>query len=226
VPQALDKVPKSHTHEKHQVTGERYYLYVPSSYDPQKKYPLVITLHGTPYWDTAWQQIYEWRSLAEKRNFIVAAPKLDSTQGILPVIESFWMKNLQDDERTILALREELCSRFSINTDRILLTGFSAGGYPMYYTGLRNPDKFHMLIARACNSDQRIFDSIDLKADYKRIPIVIFVGKDDLSPIMDQSWAAFRWLRRHGWNRKNSRLKQLKGGHLRRPETCHDFWSP
>ena len=37
VHQAWDKVPHSHTREKNQVTGEAYYLYVPSSYDEQKK---------------------------------------------------------------------------------------------------------------------------------------------------------------------------------------------
>lgn len=225
VPQALEETPKSYTTETNEITGKDFYLYVPSTYDSQKKYPLVITLHGTPPWDTAFLQIHEWKALAEKKQFIVAVPTLRSTQGILPVIESLWLKDLQKDEETILTLRRQLLSCYSIDEKQILLTGFSAGGYPMYYTGLRHPDLFHMLVARACNSDARIFEKIDLDDKTRRIPVMLFVGVDDYG-LQKQTWAAFRWLRRHGWDKHACRMKETKGGHLRRPEYAYDVWQP
>lgn len=218
--------PHSHVSGKNEITGSNYLLYVPSTYDKSKPVPLVITCHGTPPWDTHWLQIREWKYLAEKKGFIVVAPQLRCTQGILPVIESIWLKDLEKDEKTILEIKDELCKKYNINEKAILLTGFSAGGYPMYYTGLRNPDQFNMLLARACNADKRIFERIDLTDKTRRIPVWLFVGKDDLSPIQKQTWMAYAWLRRNGWNKYNCKRKNVRGGHLRRPETAYNMWVP
>lgn len=220
--------PVSHITRREPVTGCKYYLYVPSTYSKDKSYPLVITLHGTNPWDTAWMQIREWKALAERRGFIVAAPLLKhySTQGIVPVKMSLRKSALAEDNRKILAVLEEICTDYNVSCGKVLLTGFSAGGYPMYYTGLRHPEKFNMLIARACNCDMWIFEDLDMPASYKRVPIGMFWGKDDLGKIHDESWAAFRWLRRHGWNKRNCIRDMVRGGHLRRPETSYDIWKP
>lgn len=209
-----------------QVTGAGYYLYVPSTYDRKQPTPLVITLHGTNPWDTAWLQIREWRALAERQRFIVAAPslKLNSTQGIVPIPLSQRLDALEKDEQKLLAIRREVIARYNIDNKKILLTGFSSGGYPMYYVGLRHPDKFSMLIARACNMDEDLFNHVGVTKQTPRIPVAIFVGKDDATVIQDQSWMAFRWLRRHGWTSKNSEMKESRGGHLRRPETTYSLW--
>ncbi len=216
--------PVDYKYLKDQVTDSGYYLYVPSTYDGKKTYPLVITLHGTPPWDTAWLQIREWKKLAEDKGFIVAVPKLRSPQGILPVSQGRWLKNLERDEEAILAVRTEVCSRYRVDKKRILLTGFSAGGFPMYYVGLRHPDKFSMLIARACNSKPLIFEHVRVTKKTRRIPIVIFYGKDDMGPIKTQSLQAFQWLRRNGWNKRNCLWKKMRGGHQRRPKTAYNYW--
>ncbi len=216
--------PVDYQYLKDQVTDSGYYLYVPSTYDKKKTYPLIITLHGTPPWDTAWLQIREWKKLAEDKEFIVAVPKLRSPQGILPVFQNKWFRDLDRDEEAILAIRSEICNRYRVDKKRILLTGFSAGGFPMYFVGLRHPDKFSVLIARACNSDPRIFERVRLTEETKRIPTVIFYGKDDLKPIRKQSLQAFQWMRRHGWDKDTCKWKKIRGGHLRRPETTYNFW--
>ncbi len=210
-------------------TGEDYYIYVPTGYDPQKPTPLVITLHGTPPWDVALFQINEWKALAEEKNFIVVAPKLSSPQGILPVAKDERKKEVLADDAEIIALRDSLCREYNIDPKMILLTGFSAGGYAMFYTGLHHQDKFSILIARACNNDEITLDGLDAEYNEKnksrpRIPVLFFVGKDDLQPIQDQTWMTYRWLRRHGWTHKNCTHKETKGGHIRRPLTTWEMW--
>ncbi|MCD4825864.1 MAG: prolyl oligopeptidase family serine peptidase [Phycisphaerae bacterium] len=207
--------PVPHKYEVNQLTDKGYYIYVPSTYSRSKKYPLVITLHGTWPWDVAKFQIMEWKALAEQKQFIVVAPKLHSP--------NVWREGLDKDEQYILAIVREVTSRYNIDKKKILLTGFSSGGYPMYYTGLRHPDKFDMLVARACNADSRLFMQIDVADNARRIPVVIFVGKDDHG-LQKSSWIALRWLREHGWNKKNSYRKVYRGGHLRRPETTYSLW--
>ena len=86
------------------VTGAKYYLYVPSSYDGKTPVPLVMTLHGTWPWDQSWMQIREWIALAEQEGFIVVAPRMSdiSTQGITPVPDSIRTKRLANDDRSIM----------------------------------------------------------------------------------------------------------------------------
>jgi poly(3-hydroxybutyrate) depolymerase len=205
-------------------TSSQAYVYVPSTYTGDKPIPLMITLHGTYLWDGYTRQIMEWKALAEREGFIVAAPELKSTQGILPRLEDAWQEDLQRDEAIILSLREKLLNDYSIDRGKIALSGFSAGGYPMWYAGLRNPGLFDVLISRAGNADMRIFESLNLTKETRRIPAMIFFGKDDVGPILDDGWMAFRWLRRHGWSKHNCELDETKGGHLRRPETAYKLW--
>lgn len=218
--------PVKHQVLRDQITNTKYYLYVPSTYDKNKTYPLVITLHGTRPWEDAWMQIREWKALAENKQFIVAAPVLRpfTTEGIGYVPFDKRCASLAEDDKVIMAIYDEISHRYRVNRDRVLLTGFSAGGYPMYYTGLRHPEKFSALIARACNADTRIMEEAGITKDARRIPILIFYGKDDFTRIQKQSIAALQWFRRHGWKETNCKWKETQGGHLRRPETCYSYW--
>lgn len=204
------------------AAGVKYWLYVPSYHSTDRDWPLVITLHGTHLWDSPRRQIDEWKYLAEQRGLIVAAPDLHSAQGILPVARSVWLKDLEADEKAILALVDELVARYRVDPETVLLTGFSAGGYAMYHTGLRNPQRFSMLIARNCNSDVDMLASIELTDEARKLPVMIFWGKDDLKQIQDQSWAAFGYLREHRCF--EAQHKEVKGGHLRRPELAYRIW--
>ena len=227
VPQYWDKTPASHLSRKEPTTKTKYYLYVPSTYDAEKQYPLVITLHGTNPWDTRWHQIHEWRSLAEEKEFIVAAPNLRgySTQGILPVSDEARLKDLKKDDTAILAVMDEICAEYNVDPKRVLLTGFSSGGFCMWYTGLMHSEKFSMLIARACNSDTSLMESMPLTLtdQSRRIPVALFVGKDDTF-MQKMSWKAFEFLRRRGWTKHNSKMKKTDGGHLRQPQRAWRIW--
>ena len=215
--------PVDYRREVEPTTGSKYYIYVPSYYTADRDWPLVITLHGTNPYDTYRRQIRAWDSLAEERGFIVVAPDLRSPQGVLPRVPSLWRQDLAEDERRILALLDHVGGNYRIDRGSVLLTGFSAGGYPLYYVGLRNPGRFGMLIARACNSDMGLFEHIKLTDQTRKLPIRIFWGREDPAPIDDQSWAAFKYLRVHGCY--ETKRKITKGGHLRQVRLAHDLWS-
>lgn len=209
-------------HER--TTGRQYWLYVPSFYSADREWPLVVTLHGTYGWDGPWRQAMEWKYIAEQNGFLVAAPRLRSVQGILPTVDALWLKDLAKDEALILAMIDEIGRKYRVDRRAVLLTGFSAGGYPMYYVGLRNPDRFGMLIARACNSDYKILERVAVTDESKKLPVMIYWGKDDLGRIHKDSWQAFRWLREHGF--KEAKRSRVRGGHLRRPDLAYQYWKP
>jgi poly(3-hydroxybutyrate) depolymerase len=217
--------PVSETHVVEPTTGEKYWLYVPSNYSGDRDWPLVITLHGTNPWDTSIAQIKEWKALAEDKGFIVAAPNLESSQGILPIANrQSWYQDLEKDERVILAVLDDVRGKYRIDADpnAVLLTGFSAGGFAMIHSGLRNPSRFGMLIARACNSDVLMMEETIPPTDYaKRMPIQLYWGKDE-AVISKQGWEAFEYLRKHGY--KRTKMQEVLGGHLRRPELAYKLW--
>lgn len=201
-----------------------YWLYVPSDYSDQRCWPLVITLHGSHGWDDSHRQMLEWKYLAEQKGFIVAAPDLRAAEGIIPVDKKTWPIDLASDEKAILTTIDELAQKYRIDRKCVLLTGFSAGGYGMYYTGLRHPDRFQMLIGRGVDSSMDIFENLQLTDSIREMHIALFWGQDDVGPIRQESWAAVEWLSNHHF--KHVHHKTIKGGHLRRPELAYELWKP
>jgi len=203
------------------VTGAKYYLYVPSYHTKDRDWPIVITLHGSFLWDGPIRQTREWQYYAEKYGFILVSPSLSSAEGILPLL--WWDSKLKKDETKVLAILDEVADEYNGDRNSVMLSGFSAGGYPMYYIGLRNPERFNMLVSRGGNSSMKIFESIEVTDAVKELHVMIYWGKDDLFT-KNSGWRAFRWLRQNGV--KGARMKKVKGGHLRRPETAYLFWQP
>lgn len=201
-----------------------YWLYVPSYYTPDRRWPLVVTLHGTYLFDSPDDQIKEWKALAEKEGFIVVAPPLRSVQGVLPTLPALFRSDLATDEKTILNCVKDVRRRYSIHPRGILLTGFSAGGYPMYYVGLRHPEIFSGMVARGCNSSDWVFEHASVSPSTQEMPVVILWGRGDFGPIAGQSNAAVRWFREHQFIKTEDHT--TAGGHMRIPEAAWEHWKP
>ena len=212
-----------------EVTGTRYHVYVPSTYDAARRWPLVVTLHGTHGFDDSQRQAQEWKGLAEQYGFIVLAPPLASPQGVLPVSQAWMTEKLAQDEQVVLAQLADMKRRYSIDERAVLLSSFSAGGYAMYYIGLRHPELFTALAARSCSSNLEAVKAIPLTDQARALPIFIYFGKSGvnpvasgLSPIANESWATYRHLRENKCLK--AELKAIDGGHERRPEIAYRWW--
>jgi polyhydroxybutyrate depolymerase len=110
-----------------------YLLYVPKSYNPVATTPLVISLHAfglTPVWQ---KQISHWNELADESGFIVVYP---AGTGV----PKLWRAKLDDggkydidiDVAFISDLIDELQRKYSIDSKRIYVNGFSNGGGMAY----------------------------------------------------------------------------------------------
>ena len=91
----------------------------------------------------------------------------------------------------------------------------------MYYIGLRNPERFGMILGRSANSDVGMMDSLELPLQAKLLPVFVFWGRDELA-MARYNWDAIAWLSRHGI--KNIDWKQIPGGHWRHPEVAYNVW--
>ncbi|MBI5723994.1 MAG: hypothetical protein HZA50_08560 [Planctomycetes bacterium] len=207
-------------------TGNVYIRYVPRNYTKDRAWPMVVILHGTYGFDPPEWQIQEWQALAEEKGLIVVAPRLKSVQGVIKVnkvVRPLWLEDLAEDEKIILGMLDDMQANYNIDPAAILLTGFSSGGYPLYYVGLRNPDRFNMIIPQACNFDAASLETTQIPPQAKKMNMVIIWGKDDQFT-RDESWAAFRWLREHGFDYRYTDKKITDGGHRRQPELVYELW--
>jgi len=189
--------------------GEKYYLYVPSTYDRRRSYPVVIACHGTNPWDTAWAQISEWAQFGEEHEIIVAAPVLEGTHGDIVPSVAGQIEKEKADERTILDLVSRLKASYNVAEEQVFLTGWSAGSFAVLYTGLRNPDVFRALAIRQGNFKADYVDVEPSRMDRWQ-PIFIYYGNTDL--LRPESLECITWLRD-----KNMFVEQLEvpGSHKR-----------
>ncbi len=128
---------------------DTWYEYVPASYDPSKKTPLVVSLHGGLM--TGWgQAIYtSWTMMAEVHGFIVAFPdasskrvwcvkwgkwRFDGSAGTHenetpPPEAAQTPDNIMEnhDARLILGLIDRMKEKYNIDEERIYLQGMSMG---------------------------------------------------------------------------------------------------
>ncbi len=125
-------------------TEQPYGLYLPEDYDPGLKYPLVVMLHGAgSNHRLALRRVFgqtnrdgetdveasryfpRWKG----HGYIVAAPNARGTMGYQGIAE-------QD----VLDVVADVKKRFSIDENRMYLTGLSMGGGGTLWIGLSYPD--------------------------------------------------------------------------------------
>ncbi|MCJ7543938.1 MAG: hypothetical protein MUP47_05135 [Phycisphaerae bacterium] len=206
------------------TTGKSYYIYVPSTYRHDRPCPLIISCHGTPPYDVASHHIREWKMLAEMNGCIAVAPTLIGTDGLLgdgPLV------GMLANERYILSLISRLSYRYNVDRANIMITGFSGGGFPVYWVGLRHPDVFSTIALRSCNFNQPNLEGW-FSRDAKSTSIMIYFGENDPAAIRLQSEDAIQYLRSQGLTVTTRVIPSL--GHERRPEVAMDFfrkhWRP
>lgn len=126
---------------------DTWYEYVPESYDPSRKTPLVFSMHGGLM--TGWGQcIYtSWSHVADREGFICVFPTA-STKGMwmiecdsetvdqitttadpgVPVLNRpVGSVDQFHDVRLVMKLLERMCEKYNIDTTRVYIQGMSMG---------------------------------------------------------------------------------------------------
>jgi predicted esterase len=115
-------------------TLQPYSVIVPESYDPARKYPLVVYLHGSD------------SSEMDLEGFEFVVP--DCCIGVGPFARgrtNFYLG--EEPQADIQEAIDAVASSYSVDTDRIVVVGFSMGGWGSYLTYHTRPDRFLGLAA-------------------------------------------------------------------------------
>jgi predicted esterase len=125
-------------------TEQPYGLYLPPKYNPKKKYPLVVMLHGAgSNHRLALRRVFGKSNEGDEtdaeatRNF----PKWDDVEYIVASSYARGTAGYQGfREKDVLDMLADVKSHFSIDEDRCYLTGLSMGGGGTVWIGLSYPD--------------------------------------------------------------------------------------
>jgi len=114
-----------------------YYVHACSDYDPLTASPLLLAFHGATLPGSAGQSAAtvrdHWAQIADQYGFIVAAQPGDNQTG-------GW---IMDPALALLnVMLADLFSSYNVDTSRIYLWGFSAGGHLVHALGLNNANFF------------------------------------------------------------------------------------
>ncbi len=144
-------------------------LYKPRGYDPEKKYPLVLSVYGGPGVNTVSTR---FQPVEGETEFGLLMAKLDNrgTPGRGKAFESATYLNLGGkdvDDQALLV--KELVKRGLVDPKRVAVTGHSYGGYMTLMCMLRYPELFSVGVAGAPPSDWRQYDTIYTER-YMRTP--------------------------------------------------------
>ncbi len=195
---------------KDPATGRTYHLYVPTTYTPKRRYPLVITAHGTFPFDHAAGQRDRWVGVAERHGLIVCAPDFDAATGLLGVPEDRPAPELLRDEKAVLHILDALQARYRIDPDAVMITGWSAGGYPAHFIGLRHPDRFRCIVGRTANfSPHLVTDATARRA--RHLHVYVYFGEGDLPGFDAMNRQANAWYTLRQF--PNFEIRRMPGGH-------------
>jgi predicted esterase len=150
---------------KHIVTTELqeapeipYYVQLPPEYDSHRKYPVIVTLNGAgtsplhqiEWWAGTYNAEAQMRyGQAARHGYIVIAP--DWTREHQRKYEY----SAREHAAILHSLRDAF-RRYSIDTDRVFLSGHSMGGDAAWDIGLAHPDLFAGVIPIVAEADKYI----------------------------------------------------------------------
>ncbi len=104
------------------IPGDTYDVRLPAGYDSTRVYPLLIVLHGA-YGNKESLQPYFVPDLYASRYICLFAQSTEKSRGGYN-----WWNRIKEGRKVIRRSFDEVVSRYSIDTGRVVIGGFSAGG--------------------------------------------------------------------------------------------------
>jgi predicted esterase len=193
-----------------------YSVRLPADYRPGAPRPLFVYLHGSGE-DDRNQLDRAWLPA----DMIVLAPNGRGTSNW------YTSDGAQDDIREAI---DDVVTNYAVDTTRIVLAGFSMGGYGVYRTFLANPGRYRALAifsglpyvpGRPADAPDLLNPGVDVSM-FDRVPIFVFHGGKDRNCPIEDTRAVVEKLERRG-ARVEFRVEADKGHEAAGEETLGAF---
>ena len=184
-------------------TGELipYQIYVPSNWNPARKWPLVVALHGANLDETNMlgRASGEMQKLAEQHGYIVVAPlgyRINSaygnTRGIGKQLGAD-PDRVRRSEADVLSVIDLVTKEYNVDPAHMYLTGNSMGGGGTWWIAAHHPGMFAAIAPTAFGG---VVDE-DVNA-LRKVPILAVVGEKDELGMRDRVKRSADLLRANG----------------------------
>jgi len=133
---------------EHQGSQLKYLTVHPENYDPTKKYPMVVMLHG---FGANMQDLAGISPIINSTGYVYAFPNGPEALELAPGYMGYsWThpdrrRDPEEDAKSRLKLNEffgEVLQQYDVEPGNVVLGGFSQGGRMAYACGLGKPDLF------------------------------------------------------------------------------------
>lgn len=180
---------KAEKYSDHEGNEINYRILKPADYDSSKSYPLVLFMHGAGERGSDNYSQLKWGvshfaepKMREKYPAFVVAPQVPEGEYWSTTLESIrdttslsviMQEEPAEPMRLTMELLEQLQERFSIDSNRLYVTGISMGGFGTFDLIERHPNMFAAAVPICGGGDiTRAYFLIDM-------PIWIFHGAED-----------------------------------------------
>jgi len=162
--------------------GERvefkWRIVAPKNHDKSKKSPLLVALHhmgGSMDGD-----VDRWRDAAEEVGAVLVCP-----QGTIKMGDGAyqWGFNTTEIEKNVMRAMDAAMDDFAIDQDRIVLAGFSQGGWITWHLGMTHPDTFRGLIPVG-GLYRQVTGSAATPRDLKKLRVFVMVGENEQEDVV------------------------------------------
>ncbi len=122
-----------------------YKLYVPSTYTPEREFPLVVMLHGCTQSPDDFAAGTRMNAIAEERGFLVAYPgqtKAANASLCWNWFDAAGQRRDGGEAALIAGITRAIGTAFAVDAARIFVAGLSAGGAEAAIMGSVYPDLF------------------------------------------------------------------------------------
>lgn len=193
------------------ATGEhKYVVFVPKSYTPDKKYPVILFLHGAGERgnDGLKQTLVGLGPIVKQQAndfpFVVVFPQAENMKELL---RGGWLAGTTDSKRALKIL-DTVIKDYSIDTSQQILTGWSMGGYGAWSLAAAHPKRWSAVAPLAGGAKP------DLAVKLKQVPVWAFHGAEDRAVLPAESTKIINAIKQAGGNPRFSEISKVG----------HDVW--
>ena len=191
------KSAKLDTHVKVELS---YLLYLPKDYDQQESWPLLLFLHGSGERGDDLELVKKHgppKLIAEGKEFpfIVVSPQCPKERRWEPI--------------ELVALLDDLSNKYSVDSNRIYVTGLSMGGFGTWQLAAYAPNQL-AAIAPICGGGEKFWAK-----QFAHLPVWAFHGAKDTGVPLERSQTMIDELKKRGGNPKLTIY----------PDAGHDSWT-
>ena len=171
-------------------TVQPYSVYVPATYDPRKRNPVILLLHCLNCWHTVFDiaAFPGVAKLAESRGALIVTPFGYGEGG-------HYEGEAEHDAFEVLS---DVSRRYSVDQERLYLSGMSMGALGTFRLGLLHPDLWARLLvvasyttpfcvtpsASTADCSETALNYLDLFPNARNVPVGIVQGAaDELTPV-------------------------------------------